>query len=554
MSDLLQKINSYMREANLDAILITRRDSFLGEYFPPEKDRLKIITGGFTGSAGMAVISRNQNVLFVDSRYTSQAREQTSFRIYEIPTETLPSTWLMEHFAGKKIGFNPWTHSAIWLKQMEKTFKRSSTKLVPIDKTIISKWFGEQSFYQTDVFDYPLKYCGLSSAEKLERVAEVVRKNNWDAFIICSPENVSWLLNKRSKMVGEYPVVFERGYVTQEGAYYPLPEDVKMDFINKRIGIDLSKTPVAVSEELKRYAFVNDAQDPIDLLKACKNDVEIQNIKEACLSESRTICRFLAWIELNKNFIDELDCDLKLKQLRSEDPLYFSDSFQTIVASGVHAALAHYTPTQKSNVTVLSNPMLLVDTGGHYLNGTTDMTRTICITSPSLLMKRRYTQVLKGHLSLMNATISQGKPSGDLDKKAHYFLRKDNVDYQHATSHGIGMMLGVHEMPPVIHEKDRCGLASGMIFSNEPAYYDLSCKFGIRLENMLVAIKKKDGKLHFENLLFIPFDYRLIDFNLLTKNEKKVLKIYHGQIEKRIFPLLSLEEQHVLQPFIKAFS
>ena len=202
---------------------------------------------------------------------------------------------------------------------------------------------------------------------------------------------------------------------------------------------------------------------------------------------------------------------------------------------------------------VKENPLLLVDTGGHYLNGTTDMTRTIFVKEPTSLMKQRYTEVLKGHIALASSSLKKGENTALLDEKAHHFLRASGVDYYHATGHGIGLMLGVHEYPPAVYAKDERGLVAGMVFSNEPAYYSVEEGFGIRLENMLLTIQKDDETLSFENLLFIPFDYRCVDFDMLTTAEKEWLKAYHQKIKEDILPELTAEEQEILKPFIMAF-
>ena len=212
--------------------------------------------------------------------------------------------------------------------------------------------------------------------------------------------------------------------------------------------------------------------DPVAGLKSIKNPIEIENIKEACLFESAVICEFLAYVETHKDTATELTCAMELVRLRKKNPLYIADSFDAIVASGPHAALAHYHADMKSSVNINAYPMLLVDTGGQYLNGTTDMTRTIAINAPSKLMKRRYTEVLKGHIALAASTVKVGDTPAVIDKKAHQFLRADGADYYHATGHGIGMFLSVHESPPTIHERSKTPLYANMVFSNEPAVYD----------------------------------------------------------------------------------
>ncbi len=552
-SSVYDKIKAYLNEENLDGILISRSDSFLGEYYPPYAQRLEIVTGGFSGSAGLALLTKIEDVLFVDSRYTIQAKTQTDFKVFEVPSETTPSAWIKEHMAGKKIAFNAWTHSVPWYLQMSKILAESKTELIPFDSFPDEEWFGEIDFKQTDVFNYDICYAGLSADQKKQIVAAILEDKKVDALVIMSPENVSWLLNKRARTVPEYPVVFERGILDKFDRYQPLTSETLQQLEGKRVAMDLTQTPVAFYEQIKEIAEIENIPDPINDLKAVKNEIEQRNISEACISESRTICRFLAWIENNKNHIDEMMCDSKLKEFRRQDPLYFADSFETIAAVGEHAARAHYRADAHSNLPITAAPLLLVDTGGHYLNGTTDMTRTIAVGKPTPLMKKRYTQVLQGHIDLAESSIKKGETTAEMDRKAHAWLRADGVDYYHGTSHGIGMMLAVHEMPPVVHERDTYGLRAGMVFSNEPAYYSEKNKFGIRLETMLMAIPQDKDTLVFENLLLIPFDYRLVDFSKLTTAQKAWLAAYHSCIEAIILPTLSEKEQKTLLPFVRAF-
>ena len=547
-----QSVKKYINDGYADAVLIARTDSFLGEYYPPDAVKLQKISG-FTGSAGLALITKDKDVLFVDSRYTIQAKQQSSFVVYEVPTETNPSQWINQHLSGKTVAYNPQTYSVSWKERFERVLTEQNVQLVPVSSDVFCAWFGDDIFVQTDVFDYDIQFAGETTESKLNRLMTHIQKNKWDAYVVSSPENVSWLLNKRAKTVLEYPVVFERGFVDNTGKYTPLNEQTIHLLNGKRIAIDTSSASVALFERLSEISIVEKVPDIIQVWKACKNSVEIQNIKQACLSESKTICRFLAWIEQNKAEIDEIQCDKKLIALRQEDSLYFADSFETIAAVGGHAALAHYRADEFSNKKLTEAPLLLVDTGGHYLNGTTDMTRTIAVGEATSLMKKRYTQVLQGHIDMALSTLTTGESTAQMDKKAHHWLRQDKADYLHATSHGIGLMLAVHEMPPIVSEYDTLGIRAGMVFSNEPAFYSEADAFGIRLENMLLAVQTQDNGIRFENLLFIPFDYRLIEFNRLTDEQKEWLKIYHQTIYDVIFPMLSETEQHILLPFVQAF-
>ena len=552
-NSVYDSIKNYLYRKELDGILISRSDSFLGEYYPPYTHRLEKVTGGFSGSAGLALLTKKEDILFVDSRYTIQAKAQTNFKVLEVPTETTPSHWIKTYMPGQRIGFNPETYSVQWYLKMSDILAETKTKLIPMSDMPDDILFGKIITIQSDVFTYDICYAGMSSDEKKQEVASILQDKNVDAMIIVSPENVSWLLNKRAETVPVYPVVYEQGIIDKFDRYQPLTTQTIGQLKGKRVAMDLSQTSVALYEKIKKVASIENMIDPINELKAVKNQVEQRNISEACISESRTICRFLAWIENNKNNIDEMMCDRQLKELRSEDPLYFADSFETIAAVGEHAARAHYRADIHSNLPIKAAPLLLVDTGGHYLNGTTDMTRTIAIGEPTSLMKKRYTQVLQGHIDLADSSIQVGETTAELDRKAHAWLRADGVDYYHGTSHGIGMMLAVHETPPIIHEKDTYGLRAGMVFSNEPAFYSAEEKFGIRLETMLMAIQQDEKTLVFENLLLIPFDYRLVDFSLLTKAQKAWLAAYHSCIEAIILPTLSKEEQETLLPFVRAF-
>lgn len=538
-----------MAQQNLDAVLILKSDPFLSGYYPPYKDRLKKVTG-FTGSDGVALVLKEGGVLFVDSRYTEQAKGETDFEVLEVPRDTRLSLWLKKYMQGKKIAFDGDVHSFMWYETMMLQLKGCDILLSQLDNKTLKNWFGATLFKQK-TFDYPLCYTGQTTNDKMKQVQQYLCEKSLDACLILSAENTSWLLNLRDQKKSEYPVVYKRLLVKKEGDFEELTSLNGLKDL--AVGVDFNKASYNLIQSLNQIgARVINTSEMIDDLKAQKNAVEIQNIKEACLFESQVICKFLAYVEKNKTKMTEIDCDKKLKSLRKKSPLYFCDSFQTIAASGVHAALAHYMATDKTNTKVVENPLLLVDTGGHYLNGTTDMTRTIAIHQPTSLMKKRYTEVLKGHIAVSKSSIKVGASSAPMDEKAHAYLRADGVDFYHSTGHGIGMMLGVHEWPPIVHGRDEKGILENMVFSNEPAYYSVEEKFGIRLENMLLSVKKKEN-LIFENLLFIPFDYRVVDFDMLTVDEKEWLKEYHLTVVERVFPLLTMSEQKILQPFVEAF-
>lgn len=549
MSHLLLKIRQDLEKEKIDGVIISRSDPFLSGYYPPYKNRLKEVTG-FSGSDGLAFISKEKKVLFVDSRYTEQAREQSDFEVLEVPRDARLSLWLKENMKDKTIAFDGDVHSCVWYETLHMLLKEYHIHLKPLKCEIISSWFKKKEFKQ-ETFDYDLGYAGVSTKEKLTQIQKKLCELDLDAFLVLSPENASWILNKRSKKKSDYPVVYERLLVKKDASFCILNNHV--DLTGLKVGVDFNKAPFNMITQLKEKGVqLKNTSDFVDDMKAQKNDVEIQNIKEACLFESAVICKFLVYVEKNKSKINEIDCDKKLKSLRKKSPLYFYDSFDAIAASGVHAALAHYMATKESAFFIKENPLLLVDTGGHYLNGTTDMTRTIVINEPTTLMKKRYTEVLKGHIGVSKSVLKSGESSASMDERAHAYLRADGVDFYHSTGHGIGMMLGVHEYPPAVYGKDEKGILPNMVFSNEPAFYSYEEKFGIRLENMLLSVIK-DEKLIFENLLFIPFDYRAIDFDMLTQDEKEWLKQYHQMVVEKVFPYLTKSEQKVLTPFVEVF-
>ena len=548
---MLEKIRAYLEQNSLDAVLIPHQDEFLGEYLTADKKRLQALTG-FSGSAGLAIVTADTEILFVDSRYTVQAKYQTRFQVIEVPTETTPLKWINEYLKGKKIGFNGAVHSARSILTMQKETKTQKIKWINLSENIVDMfWINKPSAAEMKPMEYDENYAGRSAEDKITSVASEIQMHGFDAMLLADPESVSWLINRRDLQNPQCPIYYDRAIVHATGECEQATEKALKKLSKKKVMSDFSCLPYSMYEPLSKV--LTDMPDIVAQMKAQKNAIEIQNLKQACLFESAVICKFLAFVEQQKETITELDCVKELKGLRAQNPMYVADSFDVIAASGPHAAQAHYLPTPSTSCFIRKYPLLLVDTGGQYLNGTTDMTRTICIGKPTPLTKKRYTQVLKGHIALASAEINEGDTPAELDKLAHQFLQADGVDYLHATGHGIGMFLSVHENPPVIHEKSTTPLYTGMVFSNEPAYYDEINGFGIRLENMLLSIPSENGNLKFENLLFIPFDARMVDFDMLTAEEKTWLKEYHEKILSDIFPMLGSSVKAALKPMIDIF-
>lgn len=548
---LFKKIRTDLKKMGASALIVPHTDAFLSEYLTPDCERLAALTG-FTGSAGLAIITQDELVLFTDARYTDQAAQQTDFRVLNI-VEHSPVEWMSSHLKGKTVLYHAGTIRAGLALSLTEVLKKSDIQFQPINENLIDKyWVNRPLKPLVREFSYPIIYAGSQRQEKIRIVLKEMKKLGVDALAISDVESVSWLLNRRSDLSSYLPVVRRRVVLTKDGKIHALSKRVLNQLKGKKLGVDLNTLPFDLYQQIKSVGNVCPLDDPIAVLRAVKNQAEQDALQQACLFESAVICTFIEAVYRHKNRLTERSAGCLLQKLRQQSPLYLGDSFAPIVAVGPHAALAHYQADSQSDISLNSAPMVLVDTGGQYLNGTTDMTRTLCTGSPTTLMKKRYTQVLKGHIALAQTVLKVGETPALLDANARQFLQADGVDYGHATGHGIGMCLSVHDKMPTIYEKSQVCLKEGMVFSNEPAFYDIQNGFGVRLENMLLT-RQKGTTLFFENLILAPFDPMLLDVSLLSESDKKWLRLYHIEIEKRVFPLLKQSVARRLKPVIDFF-
>ena len=548
---MLERIRADLKTIGAAALLVPHTDSFLSEYLTSDSERLAALTG-FTGSAGLAIITQTQAVLFTDSRYTDQAVQQTDFEVLNI-VEHSPVEWMSSHLKGKTVLYHAGTIRAGLALSLTEVLKKSDIQFQPINENLIDKyWVNRPLKPLVREFSYPIIYAGSQRQEKIRIVLKEMKKLGVDALAISDVESVSWLLNRRSDLSSYLPVVRRRLLLTRDGKVRTLSANALKLLKGQVVGVDLNTLPFDLYRKIKDMTFIQPMEDPIAELRAIKNPVEQNALRQACLFESAVICRFIDALYRHGAQMTERAAGSLLQRLRRENPLYLGDSFAPIVAVGVHAALAHYQADSQSDISLNSAPMVLVDTGGQYLNGTTDMTRTICLKKPTPLMKKRYTQVLKGHIALAQTVLKVGETPAFLDANARQFLQADGVDYGHATGHGIGMCLSVHDKMPTVYGKSQVCLKEGMVFSNEPAFYDFKNRFGIRLENMLLT-RQKGKQLFFENLIFAPFEPQLVDETLLSETDKEWLRSYHTEIEHRIFPLLKPAEQKRLKSLIDFF-
>lgn len=551
-NSLLIALKKELKNQGMTGIMISRSDRFLGEYYPPDRNKLKQISG-FSGSAGTALITQNKTILFVDSRYTLQAKRESHFEIIEL-TSSEQLYCVLKQNAGSVLGYDEKTTSYAGFKKLKQNLE-GSIELRPFDEQVLKNIFVSKSHAKNKIhiFEYPESLEGSSVTQKMNRMSDLLKEYELEAFYLSDPVDVSWLTNRRSDENKEFPVVFKTGFVDKTGVFIPFNKKLLLKFKGQSVGFDPVQTSVADFKLLTCSGIrMKPMKSFVAINRSVKTPFGIRAIRSASEQDSIVFCRFWAWLEKNKISLNESQCVERLKKLRSQTPFYFADSFPSIVASGANAAMAHYIPDKKGAV-IKNAPLLLIDTGAHYMGGTTDMTRTLAINTPTHEMKRRYTQVLQGHVDFAKSVLNKSDTANILDEIARAPLKRDGCDYGHATGHGIGQFLGVHEVIPIIAPNSTDIIKAGMVFSNEPGYYNADKGFGIRLENMVCCIQSQTGDLILDTMTLVPFDPRLIEFEMLDKEQRHWLKEYHVRIKERIFPFLKREEQQILTPMVDFF-
>ncbi len=559
----IQILRKKVIELNLDGYLIPKNDEYFSEY--SSRDRLKYISG-FDGSAGMALMLRKKSFLFVDGRYTQQAKKQSGkyFRIIDVGKE-LPYKYFKKKL---KIGYNP----LIFTNRKLNFYFRKNLDFIPIEKDLVNVQKKAANFNKFYTLGHSI--TGERAKNKIKRLIKILKKDKSDHIFITAPENVAWLLNIRGKDNPYSPIPNCRLILNKKGRMYFFSEKKKISnllskkIINKnnffeekemfnvikkikmnKVIIDNTTCSVLLEKFLKINSTISKISDPIYYMKSIKNRYEIKNMINAHIEDGVALTKFLYWIKnIKKLKINEIDAQKKLENFRKKSKNYLFPSFDTISASGENGSIIHYRATKKTARKLNRKEIYLCDSGGQYKYGTTDVTRTISFGNQSNKIKSIFTKVLKGHLAVVNADISKLKNGRAIDKLARQFLKKDNMDYAHGTGHGIGFFLNVHEGPQSISKNNKVKIQEGMILSNEPGYYK-NGKFGIRIENLLY-VKKKKNKLSFRNLTLAPIDYDLINFKLLNQNEKNYLSQYHREVYSKLNKYLSLNEKKWLRSSI----
>ena len=556
ISEKLKELRNKFYHHKIDGYVVPKNDEYFSEF--AKKDKLKTITG-FDGSFGLAIILKKKNFLFVDGRYVEQAKIQAGkkFKILEMPKK-LPYQILNSRL---NLGFDP----SVFTSRSLIYFFRNKIKLTPITKIIVNsdilKSHTSRKFYSLNP-----KVVGETANSKIKRLIQILKKDRSDYIFISAPENVAWLLNIRGRDNPFSPIPNCRIILSTKGEVSFFSDikkssnifkkkNFRISFYNenqienflyklnlKKIVIDKNSCPILLENLISSKFKISKIGDPLYLMKSIKNKVEINKTIESHIHDGVAVTKFLYWIKKNQNKkISEIDAEKKLESLRKQNKNYLFPSFNTISATGKNGSIIHYRASNKTCREIKRNDIYLCDSGGQYTYGTTDVTRTISFKTQSKNIKDTFTRVLKGHIAVATANISKQKTGSNIDKLARKYLREVKKDFNHGTGHGVGYFLNVHEGPQAISKRNNVKLREGMILSNEPGFY-LQGKYGIRIEN-LVYIKKEKNNLVFKNLTLVPIDTDLINFKLLSSQEKKYLVNYHFEVYSKIHKFLSLSEK-----------
>ena len=565
MINLLKKL---MNNENIDGYIVPKNDEFFSEY--SFLNRLKLISN-FSGSAGLAVILKDKNLLFVDARYTLQANIECgkNFKIFEIP-KIRPFDLITKIKNKLTLGFDPKLFTEISLKS---NF-RDSCNLIPINNNLIDEIFNLKNNYKVKEF-----YClneivsGEKITSKLYKLSSILKKKKIENIFISAPENCAWLLNIRgfdnpNSPIPNCQIIFNNKNIYffsdikkirkikntisyKKIKFYEFKEFAKVINNLKGKNFSIDKNSCSVFNKsiiLSKFNILNEI-DPCYALKAIKNKTEIKNMINAHIADGAALTKFLYWMKSKKNFdLTEIEVEKKLENFRKKNVNFLYPSFNTIAGSGPNGAIVHYRAKKNSNRKINKKDIFLCDSGGQYKYGTTDVTRTICFSKPDPRVKNIFTRVLKGHIAVFNTDLNKISTGKDIDKRARFFLKKINLDYGHGTGHGVGYFLNVHEGPQAISKYNSVKILPGMILSNEPGYYEKK-KFGIRIEN-LIYVKKNNNKTFFKNLTLAPIDTDLINFKMLNTSEKKYLFSYHMDTYAKISKFLNSSEKKWLLSLI----
>ena len=557
----LSTIQEELTKNKLSGYIVPHSDVHQGEYIAACDERLSWLTG-FTGSAGICFVGKEKAGIFVDGRYGIQAKKQTKspFEVIHWNKQNILQ-WIKKNIVKGKIGFDPWLHSYTEIATLRDAFANSSISFTPSSNLVDRVWLDRPTKVSKQAISYPVKLAGLSAKDKCRQIAKVLELKQADSAVITLPDSIAWLLNLRGNDVIHNPIVHAFLIIHSEGnielfcknnliinsisglkgliKVFPVENfEMSLSELNGSVLVDDATVPFAAATILQNNGReIILGEDPIILPKACKNKVELENARICHKRDAIHMCEFLSWIDRrNENEIDEIDVVIELENIRRKDKNLKEISFDTIAASGPNAALPHYRVNYSSNRKIKIGDVLLVDSGGQYLDGTTDITRTIAIGEQSEDVKNAFTRVLKGLISISILKFPSGTSGRDIDAFARASLWQLGKDYAHGTGHGVGHYLSVHEGPQRISKFSSVEFKEGMIISNEPGFYEEG-RFGIRIENLILVqiseVGSNNSFLEFETLTFVPIDRRLISINLLDIGEREWINNYHNQCWQR---------------------
>ena len=576
-ADRLDSFRRRLKRRRLDGFIVGRGDEHQGEFVAGRSERLAWLTG-FTGSAGLAVVLRDRAALFVDGRYTLQAKAQVDGAAFECHhlTERPPSGWIAGNMGrGQRLGYDPWLHTPNQVARFVAAVgKAGATLVAEADNPVDAVWSDQPPPPIAPVVSHAIAFAGRSAADKRRDVAETMKEDKVDAAVLTAPDSIAWLLNLRGGDVPYAPLALGFAIIKADASVSLFMDPRKLPpgqdgLLGKGVGLkrpealgpaldrlgrsqdsvrlDLDLAPEWIHGRLKKAgAAISPGPDPCQLPKACKNPVELDGMRAAHKRDGAALTRFLAWLdrEAPSGAVTEISAARRLESFRRQGEHFRGLSCCTISGAGEDGAIVHYHVTEESNRHLEPGTLYLVDSGAQYLDGTTDVTRTVAIGEPSEEMAERFTRVLKGHIALATALFPKGTTGSQLDALARRPLWEAGLDYDHGTGHGVGSYLGIHEGPQRISKvPNRVPLEAGMVLSNEPGYYKTGA-YGIRIENLVAVTpvpapaKGEREMLGFETLTLAPIDLRLVRPSLLGVAEKAWLDAYHARVRDELAPLV----------------
>lgn len=594
-SERVSALRAQMERVQIDGYLIPRAGPYLGEYMAPSDERLAWISG-FTGSAGMAVVLKDRAVVMSDSRYTAQLKDQVDRKVFHTIDSTTPGLagWIKQlGLSDLKVGYDPALLGIAEVSRLSDQVSALGVTLAPINDNLVDAiWVSQPDAPHTGIEPFLDSFAGITARDKIQMISDDLKTAGVAAAFLADPADFAWLLNVRARDCEHTPVALSRGVIYADGnvewVIDPLrvPLDLKKNLGNvvqitppenlhetiMRLKAKVGKEPVLIDERATSYRLAQMMEDrnitlkpgrsPITLPRACKTSAEQDSIRAAQIKDAVALIRFLAWFdgEAPRGTLDEMMVADKLLSFRRLDPAFRGPSFDTIAGFGPHGALPHYRATEKTNKKITGDNLLLLDSGGQYVGGTTDITRTIAVGVPTDQMQNDYTAVLKGHIAVACAVFPRGTIGGFLDSLARAPLWAVGLDFGHRLGHGVGCYLGVHEDAVNLSARGTDTIERGMYISNEPAVYHDGA-YGIRLENLVLVVDAPELSARRSDQIFyaldtvslVPFDPSLTKLSLLTRAERDWLAAYHTRISETVGPLLPEGDRVWLETVIRYF-